>query len=123
MKRCILGAVVLLLLLTAGILTWAGFSRFQEPLLRELSLAETAARERQLEEARHHGRRAESLWQSARPFIAAACDHTPMEEIEGLFAQLAITRDPDGFAAVCTDLALRIHALEDAHVLNWQNLL
>lgn len=66
-----------------------------------------------------------AAWQSARNFTAALADHQPLEDIESLMAQLPVrstARDRFEYAAACADIARRIDAVAEAHVLSWSSL-
>ena len=123
MKRFILGILVLAVLLGACLGAGAFQASLRESVTRELYRAAEAAGAGSLPAAHGHTRSARLLWEKRRPLTAALCDHTPMEDIENLFAQLALQTDEEDFLSACTGLILRIQALEDAHKLTLQNLL
>lgn len=65
-------------------------------------------------------------WDRRYPFYAAFTDHEPMEDINGLLAQLEIyarIRDHRAFAAVCAQISGDLEAIGEAHSLKWWNLL
>ena len=52
--------------------------------------------------------------------------HTPMEEIDALFAQVevyAAAREEAEFAAGCAELSRRMEAMANAHGAQWWNVL
>lgn len=64
-------------------------------------------------------------WQQSWHGIAALADHTPMDEIDGLFAQAkayAETGSAKELSASCQRLASLIDAVSEAHSLTWWNL-
>lgn len=69
---------------------------------------------------------ARSHWQAHWHGTASVADHAPMDEIDGLFAQLDAYRQserPSDFAAYCARLSALIVAVGEAHSLTWWNLL
>lgn len=65
-------------------------------------------------------------WEKSWHGTASIADHDPMDEIDGLFAQLDIYSKadrPTAFAACCARLAKLVSAVGEAHSLNWWNLL
>ena len=65
-------------------------------------------------------------WHRKWNATAAIADHAPMDEIDGLFAQLEIygqLRTPTELAAVCARLSALVSAVGEAHQLTWWNLL
>ena len=69
---------------------------------------------------------AQQLWQDHWHGTASAADHAPMDEIDGLFAQLDIFRKAGRygeFAANCARIANLVAAVGEAHSLSWWNLL
>ena len=71
-------------------------------------------------------RQAKDRWQSHWRGTASVADHAPMDEIDGLFAQLE-TYGQAGlsgeFAAYCARLSNLVIAVGEAHSLTWWNLL
>lgn len=71
-------------------------------------------------------RQAHEVWEQRWNITAAVADHAPMDEIDGLFAQLeTYARAGQGadFAALCNRLSKLIDAVGEAHSLTWWNLL
>lgn len=126
MKRSKIGAWLLIVLLIIGMLSSWGMVKYSEPIGKAASQAAEAA-------LREDWVKAEALTQSARArwdkywgFCAAFADHEPMENINGLFAQLEVyaqSRDAQNFAAVCALLGEDARAIGEAHSLKWWNLL
>ena len=64
-------------------------------------------------------------WQNNWHKIALLADHTPMDEIDGLFSQAAAyaqCNSPSDLSAGCQRLASLIQAVSEAHSLTWWNL-
>ena len=124
MRRCIFGAV-LLLAIGLGCL-WAGsaLGRFTEPVCRDLELAREEALAGSWDGAREHSLAAQKAWTGKWHGLASAADHTPLEDIDDLFAQLAVCRrleKREDFAILCAQLSRRLEAVSNAHTLRWWN--
>ena len=126
MNRLWFGIILLVLLLVVGI--WVGyFMNSTGGEIRVLldSAAETALTG-DLQTATALATDAQEQWEAAWHRIAAMADHAPMDEIDGLFSQLTIYANTDAaadFAAYCGRISQLIHAVGEAHSLNWWNLL
>ncbi len=126
MKRLWLGIVLLALLLGAGLLTTWQMDRLAQPVSRYLRTASQAALEEDWEKARQQMEQAEKQWQKHWHLSAALMDHTPMEDIDALYAKLPIYlqhRDAVAFAACCAQLETMTEATGEAHGFSWWNLL
>ena len=69
---------------------------------------------------------ARQRWQKQWKGTAAIADHSPMDEVDDLFAEMEIyakTGEEPHFAACCKELAQRLQAIADAHRLSWWNIL
>lgn len=65
-------------------------------------------------------------WERCWRGTAAVADHAPMDEIDGLFAQVqSYARAGNGadFAACCSRLSKLVEAIGEAHDPGWWNLL
>lgn len=70
--------------------------------------------------------KAAQQWEKNWHKTASVADHEPMDEIDGLFAQLDVYGKTDratAFAACCARLAKLVAAVGEAHSLSWWNLL
>ena len=126
MKRCIFGAALLVALGLGCLWTGTALSRFIRPLCNQLALAREEALAQSWDDAADHALAAQRDWQGSWHALAAAADHTPLEDIDDLFAQLGIygrLRQEDTFAALCAQLERRLEAVENAHSLRWWNFL
>ena len=124
MKRFILG-ILLLTVLLAGSL---GISREMEilhqPVIRDLSRAAELALSGAMEAAQAAAAAAQETWQENWAFTAAFSDHSPMEEVDDLFAALpAYLPEAEEFAAACLQLVQRTATVIRDHTLSWWNLL
>ena len=122
MARTALGVGLLLGPLLLGIFSWMAMDRVHMPIA---ALLQTAA-EQPLEEGFATSQKAKALWDENWKFSAALADHAPMDEIDGLFAQLnAFRKDGDrvDFSACCLRISQLIEAMAEAHSLSWWNLL
>ena len=126
MKRGWIGAALLIaLLIAASISAWDMYTR-QQPLEAAMDKAAGYALEENWQAASRLTRWTTEQWQAHWRRNAAFSDHGPMEEIDTLFAQLAIyetQQDPLSYAVVCAQLAQAFSALADGYVPNWWNLL
>lgn len=126
MKRAVIGVFLMLFLLAAGIFSQWGMETLHNPIARDLTAAAEAAEQQDWAKAEAAGQSAQRGWRRSWMVDAALADHTPMEDIDSLFARAAVylrQRDDVEYAAACRELARRIHAMSQAHVLSWRNLL
>ena len=126
MKRSWFGLALLLALLAGALLVTWTMDRIHEPIARELELAGTCALAGQWHRAETLAEDAEARWEKGAHFRGCFADHTPMEEIDGLFARLleyCREEDTGEFAAGCRELSRLVKAMTDAHKPNWWNLL
>lgn len=116
MKRCWFGAAALILLLILGLLCSAWTGRFFSEAAAQLSRAADS----ELKAATELIRPVQEKWLRWRDFHAALYDHTPMEEIDTLFALL----DPgaDTFRETCIRLSQAMKALAQAQQPTLENL-
>lgn len=126
MKRFWVGIAVLAALL--GVSLWAGgqMAQVHSPVSRRLAEAADAALAGDWETAESLATDARTAWERNWHFTAAVADHAPMDEVDGLFAQIGVfagEREAVHFAATCAQLSRLTTAIEEAHGLNWWNLL
>lgn len=119
-----IGLLLGLLGLSLGIAFFA--QSMHTPVSAGLEQAAQTALEGDTGEALILVRQARQLWDHLWHRTASFSDHTPMDEIDSLFAQLETYgqagRNAD-LAALCTRLAQLIHALAEAQSPAWWNLL
>ena len=126
MKRLWIGIAVLTLLLAMGIVVSLAFRSIHLPTAQLLSQAGQAAMDGDWEQAEGLRQQAQQRWERGRKFSAAFSDHAPMDEIEGLFAQLEIyarARQQTHFSALCAQLSQRTEAITDSHRFQWWTVL
>ena len=124
--REIVGLVLLAVLLLAGLFTSWDMGSTHTAISKQLEDAAWFALAEDWERARTAAAAAEDGWQAHRDLSSLLADHTPMEEIDALFARLGICsagRSGEEFAALSAELSRKVAAMGDAHRLTWQNLL
>ena len=126
MWRFVLGIGLLLglLLLCLGVSVFA--ERMHQPVCSGLETAaqlilagDTAGCNVQIHQAKQQ-------WEKKWHRTAAFSDHTPMDEVDSLFAQLEIygmQGDAVRTAALCHGISQRIRAIAEAQAPTWWNLL
>ena len=126
MSRFWIGIALLAVFLCLGLwVTWA-MDDIHAPICRTLEQAADAALAGDLQAATALASNARDAWARHWHGTAAAADHAPMDEIDGLFAQveiLARAGNTADFAATCGRLAKLIAAIGEAHSPSWWNLL
>ena len=126
MKRCWFGLILLLVLLLGCAWSSGYMSKVHSPVSETAMEAADFALEGDWGNAMTLAGRIRTQWENRWGIVAAFADHEPMEEIDGLFAQLEIySRAGDNLstAAVCAELSQRLEAMGDAHKGSWWNLL
>lgn len=126
MRRMWIGVGLLALVLVAGLWAAEWMDRSHGAMAKDLDRAGEFAMAGRWEDARRELDAVRENWQKKRPVTAAFADHEPLEEIDGLFAQLEIFaqgKKQTDFAAVCAYLARQLEALGDDHSLTLYNLL
>jgi len=120
------GAVLLAALLLLGLLTAWDMESTHRQVARQLEDAAWFALTEDWEKARTAASGAENDWEVHRDLFSLLADHTPMEEIDSLFARLDICSAAGNygdFAIFCAEAARKVEAMGEAHRLTWQNLL
>lgn len=123
MKRIWLGLGVLAALLVVGIWSMLRTDAVHTAMAEQLR---QAARETDAHAAYAAGELVQRQWQEHRGLTGSTADHTQIDEIDSLFAQLEICRlrqDRDTHALLCAALSESIAALAEGHRLSWWNLL
>ena len=124
--REVTGMGLLLLLLLGGLLSSWHMGKHHREISRQLEESAWLALSGQLTDAREGAEAARTQWENNWPLRAVLGDHTPMEEIDDLFAELRIygaAGEKTEFARTCSALASRIEAMGNAHQLSWWNVL
>ena len=120
-----IGLGLLVVLLFLGLYTSWDMGRTHDAISRQLEDAAWFALSEDWEKARTAAAAAESSWQAHRDLSLLLADHTPMEEIDSLFARIGIcsaARDSKEFSIHCAEASRKVQAMGDAHHLSWQNL-
>ena len=126
MKRFFIGVMLLVLLFLGGLLTAGVLHADFEPIAAQLRQASREAEAGNRAQADLLSRLAREKWEASWKRTAVFTDHGPMEQIDGLFAQLEVYRNEGNraaFSAICLRLALEISELGEDHRLNWWNFL
>lgn len=126
MARFYLGVFLLLFFLILGL--WVGntLENIHTEIADTLTTAANVALSGDLTEAEKLALSAKKEWEKSWHGSATVADHEPMDEIDGLLAQLscfARTGNVSDFAAGCTRCSLLVQAISEAHSLTWWNLL
>jgi len=126
MTRSKFGFGLLLVLLVLGLLSTRAMGKSVDPITETVRQAGDAGFREDWERAESKMGEAKRVWEEGYPLCASLTDHEPMEEINCLFAQLAVyakSRDGQNFAAVCALLAEDLEAIGEAHAVKWWNVL
>ncbi len=122
-KRFYLGLGIMALFLILGFFSTFAMNRVTAPIVESL---ETAAEETAMDKSISLAQQAREAWKDSWHQIALVADHEPLDEIDGLFAQMELhgaVGDDTAFRGYCARLAELVEAVADAHRLNWWNLL
>lgn len=126
MGRFVFGVGLLLAMLCLGLVVMFAMDRVNEPVSQLLEDAAQAALAGDLEQGIRLAEQARKTWDNRWHTVASFADHSPMDEIDSLFAQMEVygqTENPEDFASHCTRLSMLVAAVGEAHSLNWWNLL
>ena len=119
------GIGILLFFLLLGLFSAVAIDKACSPISGLLEQAGNVAAAGDAETAAMLLHSANLKWKSSWHKIAILADHTPMDEIDGLFAQATVwaeAKDPLGLSAGCHRLASLVEAIAEAHSLTWWNL-
>lgn len=126
MKRLWIGVGLLLAMLLSGILVTEFMERTHNPDAKDLKRAAQLAMEDEWDKAEALTTRVQKSWDKRHHWTASFADHEPIEEVEGLLAQLKVygeLRDVTAFSGTCVQLAKCMEALGECHSLNFWNLM
>ena len=126
MKRLWLGVALLAALLAASLAVQAMTNRIHDPIAKDLEQAAEAALSGDWAEADRLYTRSRDAWQRHHSATASIADHSPMDELDMLFAELRVfsqERETVHFAATCRSAAQMAQAMAQAHSFTWWNLL
>ncbi len=125
MTRLWIGIGFLVALLALGITVPIAMDQVAEPVSAQLSQAQQLALAGQLPAATALAQQADEDWHAHWKLIATVADHTPMEEIDRMFAELQAfgqAEETAEFAATSAGLARLTQAMAEAHRFSWWNL-
>ena len=126
MKKLNCFLALLLVLLLGGLLSARYMGQHHREISRQLDSSAWLALSGEFANARVEADAARVQWEKGRPLRAVLGDHTPMEEIDDLFAELHIygaAGETVEFARICNALSSRVAAMGMAHQLSWWNVL
>ena len=125
MKRIWFGAALLILMLALGLLSSAIMERTWQAQSENLNCAASLAAEGDWAGARQLQDEAQTEWERKQLLVAALCRHEPIDQIDGLFAQLEIfseARRAVSFGSTCVYLSQQLDSLGQSHSFNLKNL-
>ena len=126
MVRGWLGAGILAAFLILGLVLSGVTDKVQLPTGELLEQAAEKTLGGDFEEGIALGMEARSRWEQQWKLTAAIADHSPMDDVDALFAEMEVyarTGEAPHFAACCKELAQRLEAIADAHRFSWWNVL
>lgn len=126
MKRLWIGITFLVILFASGIALSLGMVSLHNRISSHLSAASLSALAQDWDTALQLSDAAGKDWDKYRHITAAFTDHEPIEEMDDLFLQLSIYRNPlraTEYAAVCSHLSQLSSTIAESHSLTWWNLL
>ena len=126
MGKFLLGVSILLVFLALGLGVTAYADSTHAPITQDLQQAAQFSLSGDLAAATALSNQAKDRWESHWHLVAVFSDHAPMDEIDGLFAQLElygkVSRHQD-FAATAARISALVEAMAEAHRPTWWNLL
>lgn len=124
MKRIWIGIGILTVLLALVVGVQTAMRRIHLPIEEDLIRARNAALAGDWEKATAHADRARKRWEDYHELTATVADHSPMDELDTLFAELTVygrERETPHFAATCSAAAQIAEAMADAHAIKLGN--
>ena len=124
--RIYFGLGLLILFLVGGLYAAAATERICTPISEQLEQACDYAYAGQLDIASSLIRQADTQWKNHWNQLAIVADHSPMDEIDGLFAQANMYAKMGACAdlsATCARISKLVNAIAEAHSLTWWNLI
>ena len=126
MRQLWTGIGILFLIFILGIYSGIGIENACQPITELLDQAGNVVIRENPEASAMLIHSANLLWQHSWSKIALVADHTPMDEIDGLFAQTAAYAQAEDWTCVfanCKRLSALIHAIAEAHQLTPWNII
>ena len=125
MKRIWFGVVLLILMLVLGLISSTFMKETWLKQSENLNRAAILASDGDWVNARNLLAEAQAEWAEKQLLLAVLCQHEPIEQIDGLFAQLEVfseSRRTASFSSTCVFLSKLIDSLGRSHNLNLKNL-
>lgn len=126
MTRFWVGLTILAVLLTAGLGVQKLLRSIHQPIAEALEQAAEASLQGDWDKALELSQQANARWEQFYHRTAAFADHNPMDELDGLFAELEIfaaEKEMPHYAALCSHLAKLSRSMAESHNISWWNLL
>jgi len=126
MVRGWFGLAILIAFLLLGFLTAGVMDNAHLPTEKLLAQAAEKTLAGDFDGAVALGMEAKNRWDKHWNGTATVADHSPMDDVDSLFAEMEIyaaTEEKPHFAAVCQELSQRIQAVAGAHRFSWWNIL
>ena len=121
-----LGIGILAVFLGLGLWVSTSMDHTHTAIAATLDTAAETALSGDLKAGEQQALSAKKTWEKSWHPSATVADHAPMDEIDGLFAQLSVysrCENTGDFAACCTRISMLVRAMSEAHALTWWNLL
>ena len=126
MKRFLLGLGLLVLFLALGLVVSMAMDSAHLEIAEDLETASSLVLEESFSQGWALAKKAQLRWKDCWKWTAAVADHAPMDEIDGLFAQLTAFETEEEkvhYAAICSQLAKLVQAMAQAHSFSLENIL
>ena len=126
MGRGWLGLGILIIFLALGFVVAEAMDSAHIPTEKLLEQAAEKTLQGEFEQAVALGAEAKSRWDRQWNGTATVADHSPMDDVDALFAEMEIyakTEEKPHFAACCQELSQRLEAMAGAHRFSWWNVL
>lgn len=126
MNRFLLGVAILLIFLLLGIWVAEDMDNIHLDIARHLEQASGQVLSGDWKQATRLAEEAKNGWEKNWKKTACVADHTPMDEIDGLFVQLkAFEKEQEAvhYASTCAQLSKLVQAMAEAHSFSWWSLL
>ena len=126
MRRGWFGAAILAVFLALGIGISVAMDNAHLPASRWLTQAADYTLNGEFDRAVPLAMDAKACWERHWNGTAVVADHSPMDDVDALFAEMEIyakTGEEPHFAACCRELSQRLEAVAGAHKFSWWNVL
>lgn len=124
--RFYLGVCLLAVFLILGLFATFSMDSAAIPVAQQLEQAAQEALSGNMKTGISLAESAKAGWYDHWKCFATVSDHSPMDEIDGLFSEMDIyaqAADSVHFSACCAQLSELVEAMADAHRFTWWNLL